>query len=93
MKNILEELSKKPWNSPLQLVLGGVMIFLIGFLAGPYYGCGTGNFRIGQGAFQCVTGTPDMAAKILIVACIGLASLCWGRAMSLADQARALDRS
>lgn len=87
MNNLIFEMKKRPWNSILQLGIGGLMIFLIAFIAGPYYGCGGGNVNLSQGVFSCVDGsTTTLASKALIIFCIAISSLCWGRAVSLYEQ-------
>ena len=86
MNNLIQEMKKHPWNSVLQLGIGGLMIFLIAFIAGPYYGCGGGNVNLAQGVFSCVDGSTTFSSKVLIIFCISVSSLCWGRAMSLYEQ-------
>lgn len=81
----LDECKERPWNSVLQLVLGGVMIFVIAIFAGPHYGCGPGNADAGGGVFTCRDGAIGLSYKSLIILCIVLASLCWGRAVSLLE--------
>lgn len=87
--NLLQQLQIKPWFSPLQLGLGGLMIFFLALYLGPYYGCGPGNQSASGNAFSCATGSMSMECKVAIVACIAFASLCWGRAMSLLERAGA----
>lgn len=82
------EFSKKPWNSILQLVLGGAAIYLITVTAGPSYGCGAGNTQLMEGMFDCVRGEMQAAHKFLIVGGVVVASLCWGRAASLYEKRR-----
>lgn len=62
------------------------MIFLIALIAGPYYGCGAGNFNLAQGAFSCIDGSTTLWSKTMIILCIAMSSLCWGRAVSLYEQ-------
>ncbi len=85
MSNLIEELKARPWDSMLQLIVGGIAIFLFAMFAGSYYGCGPGNSNVSAGAFTCYSGAMSPLYKFLIVACIALASLCWGRAVSLLE--------
>lgn len=85
------ELRKKAWNSILQLVLGGSLIYLMTVIAGPTYGCGTGNAQLMEGMFQCSHGEMQPVFKVLIIGGIVLASLCWGRAASLYEQRRGIE--
>lgn len=85
---IREELNKKAWNSILQLILGGSLIYLMSVTVGPSYGCGTGNTQLMEGMFQCSHGEMQSSYKILIIGGIVLASLCWGRAASLYEKRR-----
>lgn len=81
----LNAFKEHPWNSALQLFLGGMLIYGIAVFAGPHYGCGAGNSNTPAGVFTCNYGTMSLLYKVMIVACIVAASLCWGRAMSLLD--------
>lgn len=83
--SLLPELAKKPWDSALQLLLGGVMLFTMAFKAGPYFGCGPGNADGTNGALACMSGSMPLTIQIVMVICIALASLCWGRAVKLLE--------
>lgn len=82
------ELKKKAWDSILQLVFGGALIYLITVIAGPVYGCGSGNTDLIAGIFGCERGEMHPAYQYLMVGGIVLASLCWGRAASLYEKRR-----
>lgn len=84
MSKLLNELNEQPWNSPLQLALGGLLIFLMAIMAGPHYGCGPGNIG-SSGVFSCADGAMPALYKFLIISCMVAASLCWGRAVSLLE--------
>lgn len=82
---ITRELKRKPWQSPFQLLIGGFVIYAIALYAGPYYGCGPGNSDPKSGVFACLSGEMASVNKTLIVVYITLASLCWGKAVSLLE--------
>lgn len=79
------ELKRKPWLSPFQLLLGGLAIYAIALYAGPFYGCGPGNSDPKGGVFACLVGEMSIINKALIIVYITLASLCWGKAVSLLE--------
>lgn len=81
----LNEFKAQPWNSALQLFLGGMLIYMIAIFGGSYYGCGPGNSNLSAGAFSCNSGVMSTEFKVLMVITILGASLCWGRAMSLIE--------
>lgn len=85
-----EALAERPWNSRLQLLLGGLMVYFMGTFAGPYYGCGPGNSSLTNNVFSCDDGSLPWHYKLMVVACIGFASLCWGRAVSLLESRETL---
>lgn len=82
---IVRELKRKPWQSPFQLLLGGLAIYVIALYAGPFYGCGPGNGDPRGGVFACLAGEMSAINKALIVIYITLASLCWGKAVTLLE--------
>lgn len=86
---LIKEFKARPWNSRLQLIIGGVLMYLLAVFAGPQFGCGAGLVDYSQGSFSCRGAAMPLDAKIKIVAVIAFASLCWGRAMSLAGKPKA----
>jgi len=80
------ELKKKAWDSIGQLVFGGAVIYLISVIGGPLYGCGAGNTQLMDGMFSCARGEMQSVYKLLIIAGIVVASLCWGRAACLYEK-------
>lgn len=80
---VLKELRARPWQSVLQLTLGGIAIYILTITVGPEAACGNGMV---DSVFACHNGAMAFTAKAKIVAGIGLAALCWGRAMSLLEQ-------
>lgn len=94
MENFLSllksELSKKAWNSVLQLCVGGVVIYVLSITAGPLYGCGAGNSQFMDNVFECTRGEMATMTKVFITAGIILASLCWARAAFLYERQRAV---
>lgn len=89
---VVREFQRKPWHSPLQLLVGGLIIYAIALYAGPYYGCGAGNSDPKNGVFACMAGEMPAVNKALIVVYISLASLCWGKAVSLLEGRAALPK-
>lgn len=85
MSTLINELSLRPWNSMLQLLVGGIAVFIFAMFAGSYYGCGPGNSEVGAGVFTCQSGVMSPLYKFLIVLCIAFSSTCWGRAVSLLE--------
>lgn len=83
---VVSELKRKPWQSPFQLLIGGLIIYCIALYAGPFYGCGAGNSDAKNGVFSCLAGEMSAINKALIVVYITLASLCWGKAVSLLER-------
>jgi hypothetical protein len=88
---VAAELKKKAWNSILQLVFGGALIYLITVIAGPVYGCGSDNTALMGGMFSCARGEMHPAYKYLMIGGIILASLCWGRAARLYELRRSAE--
>ncbi len=88
LRLVMFQLRLPPWRSPLQLLLGGLMIYLMASIAGPYYGCGAGNLAREGGIFQCEVGELSVSIRTVMIACIASASLCWGRALSVAQKRR-----
>ncbi|MEX1032131.1 MAG: hypothetical protein WDZ30_02100 [Cellvibrionaceae bacterium] len=82
------EFQKKPWNSILQLALGGMALYVFTITAGPAYGCGPDNTQLVHGVFICARGELQDSYKVLMLVGIVLASLCWGRAASLYEKRR-----
>lgn len=89
---LTREFKRKPWHSPVQLLIGGLIIYGIALYAGPYYGCGPGNSDPKNGVFACLAGEMSAVNKALIVVYISLASLCWGKAVSLLEGRAALPK-
>lgn len=85
---ITNEMSKKPWNSLLQLLAAAVLLYYVAMVLGSAYACGPGNSDITKGVFRCSYGEMHALYKLLIVVGIGLASLCLGRAVSLLEKRR-----
>lgn len=83
MNRIFSEMKKHPWHSSFQLGIGGLMIFTLAVIVGPHYGCGPGNIN---NAFSCTDGPTSLDYKAVIMLCILVSSLCWGRAVSLLEQ-------
>lgn len=81
------ELNKKIWNSPLQLMVSGMLLFYMAMVLGSAYACGPGNSDPTQSVFRCSYGEMEASAKALILAGIAVASLCLGRAVSLLERA------
>ncbi len=83
------ELKKKIWNSPLQLLLGTVVLYFVAVVLGSGYACGPGNSDyLSRGAFTCFNGEMQLLYKLLIVSGIVLSSLCFGRAISVLEKNR-----
>ncbi|MCW8195823.1 hypothetical protein F6455_13595 [Proteobacteria bacterium 005FR1] len=89
---IAAELRKKAWNSIFQLVFGGALIYLITVIAGPVYGCGSDNTELMGSMFACKRGEMDPAYKVLMLGGIIIASLCWGRAASIYEKRRSIEK-
>lgn len=82
----IQEFQAKPWNSRLQLFIGGLLIYLLALYFGPHYGCGPGGTDYGTSSFSCRGGEMASSVKLLMIGVIALASLCWGRAMQLHEK-------
>jgi hypothetical protein len=83
-----DELKKKVWNSWLQLVVAGILLYYVAMVLGSAYACGPGNSDVTRGVFQCSYGDMQPLYKVLIVFGIAAASLCLGRAISLVEKRR-----
>ena len=84
----MAELKKKVWNSSLQLVAGGLVLYYVAMVLGSGYACGPGNSDITQGVFKCTYNDMPTIYQLAIVIGIVLASLCLGRAVSLIERRR-----
>lgn len=80
------ELKQKLWNSPLQLLVAGMLMYYVAMVMGSGYACGPGNSDVTRGVFRCSIGEMATIAKVLIVLGIGVASLFLGRAVSLLEK-------
>lgn len=80
------ELKRTLWNSPLQLLIAGMLMYYVAMVMGSAYACGPGNSDVTRGVFRCSYGEMEASAKTLIVLGIGVASLCLGRAVSLLEK-------
>lgn len=89
---VASELKRKPWQSPFQLLVGGLIIYCIALYAGPFYGCGPGNSDPKNGVFSCLAGEMPAVNKALIIVYITFASLCWGKAVSLLERRSAVPK-
>lgn len=83
---LLSELRKKCWNSPLQLMVAGLLLYYLAMAFAPAYICGPSNSDISKGVFRCLYGEMSVLSKLIIISGIALASLCLGRAVSLAEK-------
>jgi hypothetical protein len=80
------ELKLKVWDSPLQMVVAGLVLYYIAMVFGSAYACGPGNSDVTRGVFRCSYGEMAAYYKLLIVLGIAVASLCMGRAVSLLEK-------
>jgi hypothetical protein len=85
---ITAELKKKIWNSPLQLMVAGLILYYVAMVLGSGYACGPGNSDITEGVFTCTYNKMPVIYQVGIVMGIALASLCLGRAVSLLEKRR-----
>lgn len=85
---ITAELKKKIWNSPLQLLACGFLLFYVAMVLGSGYACGPGNTDLARGVFRCTFGEMQVLEKLLILTGMAAASLCLGRAVSLFEKRR-----
>lgn len=87
---IISELKTAFWNSPLQMAVAGLLVYYISLAFGPSIACGSGNTD--QRAFVCLSGEMATSAKLMIFAGMVVASLSLGRAVSLLQRRRELNK-
>lgn len=83
---ITSELKKRVWDSPLQLLVAGIILYYVAMVLGTGYACGPGNSDVTRGIFRCSYSEMQMIYKVFIVIGIGMASLCLGRAVSVLEK-------
>lgn len=88
----IAELKKTFWNSPLQMAAAGLLLYYISLVVGPTIACGNGNTDLNRRAFVCLSGEMATVSKLLIFAGMALASLSLGRAVSLLQRKRELEK-